>query len=48
MESDTCQEIDRREKEFIKHAHATHPAAAVLKERRETKHGEQFGDTDML
>ena len=48
MESDTCQEIDRREKEFIKHAHATRPVAAVLKERRETKRGEEFSDTDML
>lgn len=48
MESDTCQEIDRREKEFIKHVQATRPVAAVLKERRETKHGEEFGDTDLL
>lgn len=47
MESDTCQEIDRRE-EFIKHEQATRPVAAVLKERRETKHGEEFGDTDLL
>lgn len=42
MESDTCQEIGVEE-EFIKHEQATRPVAAVLKERRETKHGEELG-----